>query len=548
MKSTRRQVGGIIQIIVGAISTLISLMAFLEAGAAMQHYEAFIVLLFSAMILGIGIYYVRTFRQRPVKKIEYTLGAILVVLIILSDFGSNDFTLADSIIFIDAIAFAIGAPTKKGYKYMPFADKQMQKIKTTKVSTGMICALCKKKTNNYLRFLGNKVVCIDCGKKYGMVRDNKFTPLAKSYADLHTVGALEKMLNKYGFFEKIEDEEPSGESDNLALKKNQANKTTNSSDNQLTCVLCGKSFSKDENYYTFLVNNYVGPSCALKYGLVRNDKLAREYGKSHTIGELKRMFKEYGEFSDKQAKIDLQQSMDEDIERKTTHLRRTQHENFDDSPQHPKEKHSFFYYVGIVAVALFCLNFVIGFVRGCSNSMNDDSEPSSSSTSKPRPLSPKEKAKINWNHKKIVFSDGTFKIKKIAKIKAYTFGSDLVPGLLLVGNYTNKTDEAESVTDFLTDHTNVSNIGKKSESDMDAMAYRESSPEYRQLFRNADDKTKPNKTVECAVHYITDHGMDEDIPNNFRFQITKTNGDVLYTVNLKNLPIVRTNISMSDIK
>lgn len=406
----------------------------------------------------------------------------------------------------------------------------------------MICALCGKQTNNYLKFLGNKVVGINCGKKYGLVRDNAFTPLARNYANFHTVNALKKFLKKYGVFEEFENNK-SIKPDKLALKQS---KSEDSSNNQLTCFLCGNRFSKSKNYYTFLVNNYVGPNCALKYGLTKNDNLAREYGKSHTIGEFKKMLEDYGEFSSKQAKIELRQSTDEDIKRKPTYSGK-QDNNFHELVQKSRKKHSIFYYIGIAVVALFCINFIIGLVRGCSNAMDNSSE-ISTNPSKSRTLSPKEKAKINWNHKQIIFSDGSFKIKKIAKIKAYTFGSDLVPGLLLVGIYTNKSDDAESVTDFLTDHTNVTNIGKKSESDMDPTAYRESSPEYRQLFRNADDKTRPHRTVKCAVHYMTDHEMGEDIPNNFKFQITKTDGDVLYTVNLKNLPIVRTNISASDIK
>lgn len=215
------------------------------------------------------------------------------------------------------------------------------------------------------------------------------------------------------------------------------------------------------------------------------------------------------------------------------------------SLQQPKIilKGKWWFYVSAIAICFLTIIFTLsGFVQFSRNSYS-----SSSNQTQTKTLTPAEKAKRNWNNKIINFNDGTFKITKIAKIKSYTYGSDMVPGLFLVGDFTNKSSEAVSVTDFLNDHTDVTSVGKNSENDMNAVAYRESSPKYKQLFRNADDKTRPNKTVKCAVQYITDKEMGEDIPNNFRFEITKSNGDVIYKVNLKNLRVVKTNYTLDQV-
>lgn len=306
------------------------------------------------------------------------------------------------------------------------------------------------------------------------------------------------------------------------------------------CALCDKG---TDNYLTFVGHSVVGINCATKNGMAKDGEfteIAKKYADWHTVGQLEKMLDEFGEFDPKQAKIENKNIENQNSRKEIPHLR-NQHQQFDN--EQPRKHHSFFYYVGVVVVVIFCINFVIGFIHGCSNAMDDDSSGSSVTEKK---MTAAERAKFNWKNKRISFSDGVFKIKRIAKIKAYTFGSDLVPGLLLVGTYTNKTNEAESVTDFLDNHTGVTNIGKKTESDMDPTGYRESSPEYRQLFRNADDKTRPHKTVKCAVHYMSDHGLGEDIPNKFRFQIinNETDDHILYTVNLQNLPIVTTNITL----
>lgn len=64
----------------------------------------------------------------------------------------------------------------------------------------MICALCGNKTNDYLTFVGNKVVCINCAKKYGMAKDDQFSSSAKRYANCHTINDLKLMLENYGEF------------------------------------------------------------------------------------------------------------------------------------------------------------------------------------------------------------------------------------------------------------------------------------------------------------------------------------------------------------
>lgn len=196
-----------------------------------------------------------------------------------------------------------------------------------------------------------------------------------------------------------------------------------------------------------------------------------------------------------------------------------------------------------VLCLIMFIGYIISFEASVVSNMSQSSSTNNISESrKIKKLTPEERAEKNWKNHKIVASDGIFKIEKIAKIKAYTFGSDMVPGLLLVGKFTNKSSDAMSVTDFLDDHTYVTNVNKKTERDLDPTAYVESSPKYRQLFRNAHDKTRPGKTVSCAVHYMGSQAMGEDIPNNFRFEITNSNDEVLYKVDLKNLPIVKTNI------
>lgn len=211
--------------------------------------------------------------------------------------------------------------------------------------------------------------------------------------------------------------------------------------------------------------------------------------------------------------------------------------------QHRKDKKitkRFFIELGCGFAAFIILMIAFTSSAEFDSSSNDSERP------KIHKLSPQEKAKRNWKTKTISFSEGTFKVNKISKIKAYTFNSNMVSGLLLVGKFTNKSSKAITATDFLSDHTNVTVIAKKTEKDLSPTAYRESSPKYQQLFRNADDKTRPHKTVNCAVHYMGNQAFGEDIPNNFRFQIT-SDDNVLYSVHLSDLPVVKTNVSMDNV-
>lgn len=118
MKSTRRQISGILQIIIGVMGLAMTLISFLRSSLG---YELLTTLVLSAMFLGIGIYYVSTFKKLPIKRIEFTLNIILLILILLTAYIAGLFWPTKYILWAGIPAYILGAPNSKGYKGMPFA-------------------------------------------------------------------------------------------------------------------------------------------------------------------------------------------------------------------------------------------------------------------------------------------------------------------------------------------------------------------------------------------------------------------------------------------
>lgn len=123
MKSTRRLVGGILQIVFGAITVLISLGVMFRTHLDGQRGEAILLFLYSAVIVGTGIYFVATKAKRPSKKVEYSLVTVIIILMILVAANSAYIPAAQFYIGLLLICYAIGAPGKNGYKQLPYATK-----------------------------------------------------------------------------------------------------------------------------------------------------------------------------------------------------------------------------------------------------------------------------------------------------------------------------------------------------------------------------------------------------------------------------------------
>ena len=101
--------------------------------------------------------------------------------------------------------------TVEDFKYWIKSSQELGTIKSdsqenyfesyVKKHSNAICAICCNETDNYLKFKDGSVVCINCGKKYGLTDDNgNFSTTAKTYASNHSVSELKKMLDDYGEF------------------------------------------------------------------------------------------------------------------------------------------------------------------------------------------------------------------------------------------------------------------------------------------------------------------------------------------------------------
>lgn len=93
------------------------------------------------------------------------------------------------------------------------------------------------------------------------------------------------------------------------------------------CALCNES---TDHYLTFVGHSVVGIKCSMLYGLAQNGKfteIAKKYAHWHTVGQLKHMLEEFGEFNVKQAQMENNEAIDSDLGRKTVYLR-TEHEQF----------------------------------------------------------------------------------------------------------------------------------------------------------------------------------------------------------------------------
>ena len=129
----RRLVSGILLIVLAVLSFVCSnLNANLEMLTG-QDIDALVGVyrLIAIYSLVVGIFFCASCKRRPKKWIEYTIAAITIVLFILIPSTQHYSTSAYLIIFQWAliIIVAAGLPTKKGFKDMPFQNKNENSLK-----------------------------------------------------------------------------------------------------------------------------------------------------------------------------------------------------------------------------------------------------------------------------------------------------------------------------------------------------------------------------------------------------------------------------------
>lgn len=236
----------------------------------------------------------------------------------------------------------------------PDDSQNNKQVNNTSKSTNIKCSFCKKDLDIddiAIAFKDGRM-CNECAKKYHLLQSDGY-PSAKilNYCNNHTVQQFKDWLESSKELGIISNDS-SDDSQNINVKKPIG----------ISCAICSKN---TDNYLKFKDGSAICIDCGKKYGLTDNNdqfsKVAKEYASKHTFSQLKRILENYGEFSPKEANLEDNPS----ISSTSPTPSREQHHSND-------KKHSFFYYVGLVVVAIFCINFVTGFIKGVSGSSSDD--------------------------------------------------------------------------------------------------------------------------------------------------------------------------------
>lgn len=240
------------------------------------------------------------------------------------------------------------------------------------MNSGLECNFCHKNipvSEIALTFKDGRM-CNSCARKFNLLASDGYPSTnVIGYCSNHTV----KQFNEWVKSSQELGLTPSSKS-KLESKRN-------------TCTLCS---NPTNDYLKFMDESIVCLNCGQKYGLASDgifSDLARRYADKHDISQLKKMLDEYGEFNAREAVIQNNETI-HPIQVQT----RSEHQT---TSSNNRDKHSFFYYVGVVVVIIFGFNFIGGFIRGCSNTTDDDNETENISSKKSSKESSLKEAKEN---------------------------------------------------------------------------------------------------------------------------------------------------------
>ena len=268
------------------------------------------------------------------------------------------------------------------------------------------CSFCGKdiEPNDIALAFKNGRMCNDCAKKYNLLQADGY-PSAKvmNYCLNHTVEDFKYWIKSSQELGTIKSDSQENYFESYVKKHSNA-----------ICAIC---CNETDNYLKFKDGSVVCINCGKKYGLTDDNgtfsTTAKTYASNHSVSELKKMLDDYGEFSPKEVQLENSPS--------TAHSR----EQYRSKNSGNNEKHSIFYYIGVAVVAIFCFNFIVGFIRGCSNSASDDSSDSQPKTHKvsKKQSSKKKLSKKQKEAKAKKQSEKEFKLKDSQKAMDNDLGS-----------------------------------------------------------------------------------------------------------------------------
>lgn len=235
-------------------------------------------------------------------------------------------------------------------------DKQANNISQI---ANIKCSFCNKKIepNDIALAFKDGRMCNDCAKKYNLLQADGY-PSAKvmNYCLNHTVEEFKNWIKSSQELGTINCESKENYFDSYVKKHSKA-----------VCAICGNG---TDNYLRFKDNSVVCIDCGKKYGLTDENgdfsATAKTYVSNHTVSEFKKMLEDYGEFRPKEVQLEKSPS--------PSHSR----EEYRSKNSGNNDKHSIFYYIGVVVVVIVCFNLI----RSCSNSASDDSSDSQPKTHK----------------------------------------------------------------------------------------------------------------------------------------------------------------------
>lgn len=171
-----------------------------------------------------------------------------------------------------------------------------------------------------------------------------------------------------------------------------------------------------------------------------------------------------------------------------------------------KPLHKRWWFWVLIIVAVILIFPIIVEIIGASSS-------SSSSSPKPKLSKNAKIVKNNWKNKKIDFSDGTFKVYNMSRIKLYTENEDGFRkfrggGILYKGYFTNKTDKPLSVEKFWNRHVEVRAYDLNGYWSLEPVIYLIKNIDGRETFKRPVDDVivEPKQTIKVGIDNVGDEG------------------------------------------
>lgn len=175
----------------------------------------------------------------------------------------------------------------------------------------------------------------------------------------------------------------------------------------------------------------------------------------------------------------------------------------------------------ITSLILFCVVFGIFALTDNDANSNNAPSPKINKVDKEKNI-----AKKNLKNHLVSFNKVSFKYSKIEKLTTYTYGTDPIDCIFLVGKFSNKSSKPIKPEDFFEDHLSIYSLLSKAQTELDPGSY-ESSAQYSSLLQTSGKQILPGKSVSCAIAYQPTSGTK--VSQKCKLIVTTSNNKKLFS-------------------